>query len=144
MSVNQWKEVLDTNLTGTFLCCREFSKIMMKQHSGKIVNVASLKGQEGSYGQVNYSVAKGGIITLTKSLAKELGKYGVSINAICPGFVLTDLNLNNNEKRLIAEQKSVLKLDSALQDCVNFIIVMSSEMFMGISGRVFNLDSRIN
>lgn len=144
MSVNQWKEVLDTNLTGTFLCCREFSKIMMKQHSGKIVNVASLKGQEGSYGQVNYSVAKGGIITLTKSLAKELGKYGVSINAICPGFVLTDLNLNNNEKRLIAEQKSVLKLDSALQDCVNFIIVISSEMFMGISGRVFNLDSRIN
>lgn len=144
MSVDQWKKVLDTNLTGTFLCCREFSKIMIKQHSGKIVNVASLKGQEGSLGQVNYSVAKGGIITLTKSLAKELGKYGVSINAVCPGFVLTDLNQNNNQKKLIAEQKSVLKLDSALQDCVNFIIVMSSEMFMGISGRIFNLDSRIN
>lgn len=143
MSFEQWQKVIDVNLTGTFLCCREFSKIMIKQKFGKILNMASLKGQEGSAGQVNYAVSKAGIISFTKSLAKELGQYNIAVNAVCPGFIVTDLNRHDEYKKEIAGNKSILPINYALYDVMNFIIYTSSNLFMGISGRVFNLDSRL-
>ena len=143
MPLEQWQKVIDVNLTGTFLCCREFSKIMIKQKYGKIINIASLKGQEGSAGQVNYTASKAGIISLTKSLAKELGQYNIAVNAVCPGFVVTDLNRHDDTKKSKAENRSLLSIDYGLHDTINFLIFMSSSMFSGISGRVFNLDSRL-
>lgn len=143
MPENQWRKVLDVNLTGAYLCSRVFSKAMIHQQNGKIINIASLKGQEGSAGQVNYSASKAGLIGFTKSLAKDLGKFNISVNAVCPGFVVTDLNRHNEEKKVKADQRSVLKMHSILDDLLNYIIYISSDKFIGVSGRVFNLDSRI-
>jgi 3-oxoacyl-[acyl-carrier protein] reductase len=114
MPLEQWQKVIDVNLTGTFLCCREFSKIMVKQKYGKIINIASLKGQEGSAGQVNYTASKAGIISFTKSLAKELGQHNISVNAVCPGFIVTDLNRHDEYKKETAEQRSLLSIDFAI------------------------------
>lgn len=144
MPIEQWQKVIDVNLTGVFLCCREFSKIMMRQNKGKILNIASLKGQEGSSGQVNYSASKAGVIGFTKALAKELGEYQIAVNAICPGFIVTDLNRHNIDKQRIAQNKSILKKMASLDDLVNFILFMSSDCMQGVSGRVFNIDSRLN
>lgn len=144
MPEEQWKKVLDVNLTGTFLCCRAFSKAMIQQKSGKIINIASLKGQEGCEGQVNYSASKAGLIGFTFSLAKELGKFNVSVNAVCPGFIVTDLNRHNNKKKDIAIKRSVLSTENILDDLINFIIYLSSDKCVCVSGRCFNMDSRIN
>ena len=143
MSMEQWKKVIDVNLTGTFLCCKYFAKSMIKQRKGKIINIASLKGQEGSIGQANYSSSKAGVIALSKSFAKEIGKYNVLINVVCPSFISTDLNASNSRKKEIAINKSILSLNYGLSDLISFIIFMSSDLLLGTSGRVFNLDSRI-
>ena len=144
MPEEQWRKVLDVNLTGVYLCSRVFSKAMIQQKSGKIINIASLKGQEGCEGQVNYSASKAGLIGFTKALAKELGKFNISVNVICPGFIVTDLNRRDEKKKEIAENRSLLPIESTLDDLINCIIYISSNKFMGISGRVFNLDSRLN
>ncbi|MBR2431069.1 SDR family NAD(P)-dependent oxidoreductase [bacterium] len=143
MSENQWQKVIDTNLTGAFLCSRTFSKAMIHQKKGKIINISSIKGQEGSPGQVNYSASKAGLIGFSKALAKELGCFNVSVNTICPGFIVTDLNRHNIKKRTIAEKKSTLQIYSALDATINFALLLSWTGIEGISGRVFNLDSRI-
>ena len=143
MAIKQWQRIIDINLTGTFLCSREFSKTMIKQKTGKIINIASLKGEEGAAGQVNYSASKAGVIGFTKALAKELGQYNISVNAICPGFIVTDLNRHDQGKKGIAESKSVLPINNSLDDLKNFILYISSDYFNGTSGRVFYLDSRI-
>jgi len=143
MQLSQWQKVIDVNLTGIFLCCREFSKIMIKQGYGKIINIASLKAQKGSIGQVNYTSSKAGVIALTKSLAKELGQYNISVNAICPGFIVTDLNRHDQKKKEIAEKESSLPIESLLNVLLDFVVYISSDNFFNVSGRVFNLDSRI-
>ena len=116
---------------------------MIKQHTGKIINIASLKGQEGSSKQVNYSASKAGVISLTKALAKELGKYNIAVNAICPGFIVTDLNRHSEYKTNKAISQSTLSIENTLKDLINFIIFFSSNNVSSVSGRVFNLDSRV-
>lgn len=143
MTEKQWKQVLNVNLNSVFLCSRYFSKEMIKQKQGKILNIASLKGQLGCEGQTNYCASKAGVIGFTKALAKELGRYDISVNAICPGFIVTDLNRKNKEKREIAEKMSVLSSQKTLDDLLNFMIYISSDNFNSVSGRVFNIDSRI-
>ena len=101
MSVKQWDDVININLKGVFLCSRCFSKIMIKNNSGKIINIASIKGQLGSEGQANYAASKAGVIAFTKSMAKELGIKGISVNAICPGFIMTDMNSKSTKKKEI-------------------------------------------
>ncbi len=143
MKAEQWQNVIDVNLTGTFFCCRAFSKLMIHQGGGSIINISSLKGVEGCEGQVNYSASKAGVIGLTKALAKELGKYNIRVNAICPGFIVTDLNRHNEEKQMIAKRRSVVDNSAALGEVVDFSIYLSSGKLDGASGRVFELDSRI-
>lgn len=143
MQLKTWDKVIDVNLKGTFLCSKYFSKKMIKQKNGKIINIASLKGQDGSSGQVNYSASKAGIIGLTKALAKELAVFNISVNAVCPGFIVTDLNKNNNKKYLNAKEQSMLSIEYSLEDLLDFITYLSSDKLMGVTGRVFNLDSRI-
>lgn len=143
MSEQQWEDVITTNLTGTFLCCRYFSKSMIHTKNGKIINIASLKGQLGSEGQANYAASKAGIIGFSKSLAKELGKAGVSVNVVCPGYIETDLNRTNLHKREIAEEMSAMGVDSGMDDYINFMTFLVSDMIKGVSGQVYNIDSRI-
>lgn len=91
MSDEDWAEVIDTNLRGTFNTCRAVSRKMLRRRSGAIVNLSSVVGIHGNPGQANYAASKGGIIGLTKALARELGVRGVRVNAVAPGYVTTEL-----------------------------------------------------
>jgi 3-oxoacyl-[acyl-carrier protein] reductase len=91
MKLEDWQAVIDLNLTGVFLCTRAASKIMLKQRSGRIVNITSVVGEMGNAGQANYSAAKAGVIGFTKTVAKELASRGVTVNAVAPGFITTDM-----------------------------------------------------
>lgn len=91
MKTPDWQAVINLNLTGVFLCSRAASKVMLKQRSGRIINIASVVGEMGNPGQANYSAAKGGVIALTKTLAKELAPRGVTANAVAPGFIATEM-----------------------------------------------------
>jgi 3-oxoacyl-[acyl-carrier protein] reductase len=91
MKLEDWQAVIDTNLTGVFSCTRTVSKIMLKQKSGRIINIASVAGQMGNPGQANYSASKAGVIGFTKTVAKELSSRGITVNAVAPGFIATDM-----------------------------------------------------
>lgn len=91
MKPEEWQAVIDLNLTGVFLCTRAVSKLMLKQKSGRIINIASVAGQMGNPGQANYSAAKAGVIGFTKTVAKEVASRGITVNAVAPGFISTDM-----------------------------------------------------
>ena len=91
MKLEDWQAVIDTNLTGVFSCTRAVSMIMLKQKSGRIINIASVAGQMGNPGQANYSASKAGVIGFTKTVAKELSSRGITVNAVAPGFIATDM-----------------------------------------------------
>ncbi|HYO84058.1 MAG TPA: 3-oxoacyl-[acyl-carrier-protein] reductase [Bryobacteraceae bacterium] len=91
MKRDDWNAVLDTNLTGTFLCIQQVLQSMMRARWGRIVNISSVVGEMGNAGQANYSASKAGLIGLTKSLAQEMGSRGITVNAIAPGFIETDM-----------------------------------------------------
>lgn len=91
MKPEDWQAVIDLNLTGVFLCTRAASKIMLKQKSGRIINISSVVGEMGNPGQANYSAAKAGVLGFTKSVAKELASRSITVNAVAPGFIATDM-----------------------------------------------------
>ena len=91
MKPADWQAVINLNLTGVFLCTKAVTKTMLKQRSGRIINIASVAGQMGNPGQANYSAAKAGVIGFTKTVAKELASRNVTVNAVAPGFIATDM-----------------------------------------------------
>jgi 3-oxoacyl-[acyl-carrier protein] reductase len=98
MKENDWDEVLSVNLKGVFNCTKAASKIMVKQRYGRIINIASVVGEMGNVGQTNYSASKAGIIGFTKSTAKELGSRNITVNAVSPGFIETDITQDLSQK----------------------------------------------
>jgi len=91
MTLDAWRKVINTNLTGVYLCCQHAIKIFISQRFGNIINISSISGVRGAVGQTNYASAKAGIIAFTKSLAYEVGKYNIRVNAVAPGYIQTDM-----------------------------------------------------
>lgn len=141
MKDEDFSSVIDTNLKGTFYCSREASIFMIKQRSGKIINMSSVVGITGNAGQVNYSASKAGVIGLTKSLAKELGGRGITVNAIAPGFIETDMTsqLSNNMKEFIKTNLPLKRL-GMVEDVANLVVFLASSKSDYITGQVINVD----
>ncbi len=141
MSEDDWDEVLNTNLKGTFLCMRAASKVMMRQRSGKIINMASVIGMTGNAGQANYAASKAGIIALTKSVAKELGSRNVLVNAIAPGFIDTEMTqaLSEEVKQNILKSIPVGFFGKPI-DVAKTALYLASDESNFITGQVITVD----
>jgi 3-oxoacyl-[acyl-carrier protein] reductase len=141
MSDEDWDQVLDTNLKGTFLFMRAVSRIMMRQRSGRIINMASVIGLTGNAGQANYAASKAGIIALTKSVAKELGSRNVLVNAIAPGFIETDMTgaLSDLVKNAILKAIPVGFFGKP-DDVAKAALYLASEDSNFVTGQVITVD----
>lgn len=139
MKPEEWQAVIDLNLTGVFLCTRAVSKVMLKQRSGRIINIASVSGQMGNPGQANYSAAKAGVIGFTKTVAKELASRSITVNAVAPGFINTDMTSNVKSEEILkyiplgryGEPEEVAGM-------VRFLAADPAAAY--ITGQVFNVD----
>ena len=141
MSNEDWNNVIETNLKGTFLGCKYVSKIMVKQKYGKIINISSIVGQIGNKGQTNYVASKAGIDGITKSLSKELGSRGININSIAPGYIETSMTktLNNNIKKELLDKISLNRFGQP-DEVANLAYFLVSEEASYINGQIINLD----
>jgi len=141
MSEDEWDAVLDTNLKGTFNCTKAVAKHMMRQRSGKIVNVASVMGIMGNAGQANYSASKGGVIALTKTTAKELGSRGVNVNAVAPGFIQTVMTEDMPEEaKADISVKIPLRRLGTPEDVAGVALFLCSPAASYITGQVIAID----
>lgn len=140
MKLEDWQAVIDLNLTGVFLCTRAASKIMLKRRSGRIINITSVAGQMGNPGQANYSAAKAGVIGFTKTIAKELASRGITVNAVAPGFIATDMTskLNNTEEILKFIPLNRYGQPEEVAGMVRFLAADPAAAY--ITGQVFNVD----
>lgn len=140
MKLEDWQSVINLNLTGVFLATRAVSKIMLKQKSGRIINIASVAGQMGNPGQANYSAAKAGVIGFTKTVAKELASRGITVNAVAPGFIATDMtaNLGNTDEILKFIPLGRYGQPEEIAGMVKFLAADPAAAY--ITGQVFNVD----
>lgn len=140
MKENDFDDVINVNLKGAFNMCKHTSKIMFKQASGNIINMASVIGEIGNIGQANYSAAKGGIIALTKSLAKELASKNIRVNAIAPGFIETDMTNKLKPEQIEAIASTIpLKRLGNTKDVMNLALFLASDKASYITGQVINV-----
>jgi 3-oxoacyl-[acyl-carrier protein] reductase len=141
MSEEQWDDVININLKGYFNYIRAVGPIFKSQNSGKIVNIASINGLRGKFGQSNYAATKGGIIALTKTVARELGKFNVNVNVVAPGMVLTDMMEQiPDEFKQKAIDETVLGRLAAPEDIADLVVFLSSERSRHITGEVIKID----
>ena len=141
MSEEDFDAVIQTNLKGVFNCTRHIARQMLKQKSGRIINISSVSGVLGNAGQANYSASKAGVIGLTKSVARELASRGITCNAVAPGFVETEMTAVLPEKTQ-EELKKQIPLGRAgqVQDIANAVAFLASEEARYITGQVISVD----
>ena len=141
MKREQWEQVLAVNLTGAFACLQQAAKIMMKQRQGRIVNISSVSGQAGNAGQANYCAAKAGLIGLTKTAALELAPRGITVNAIAPGFIETDMTdaLPQDLRDKYLERIPLGALGSA-QAIADAVVYFASDQAAYVTGQILGVN----
>jgi len=142
MTNAEWNEVIDTNLNGPFWCLRESARLMAEKKTGHILNIASIMAMRPGFGNANYSASKAGLIALTKTAARELGRFNIQVNAVLPGFHETAMSSGLPEefkKKVRAEHP--LGRTTNIADLTSFILSLVDNQ--SISGQVFSVDSRI-
>jgi 3-oxoacyl-[acyl-carrier protein] reductase len=137
MSETDWDAVLDTNLKGAYLCAKAVLRPMLKSKGGRIINISSVSGQAGSGGQANYSAAKAGLIGFTKALAREVGSRGITVNAVAPGFIETDMTnaLSAEFKQKIQDQIPLERFGKP-EDVAEAVAFLASDAANYITGQV--------
>ncbi|MCC9090150.1 MULTISPECIES: 3-oxoacyl-[acyl-carrier-protein] reductase [Bacillus] len=141
MKENEWDDVININLKGVFNCTKAVTRQMMKQRSGRIINVASVVGVCGNPGQANYVAAKAGVIGLTKTTAKELASRHITVNAVAPGFISTDMTdkLDDNVQTEMLKQIPLARF-GAPEDISNVVVFLASEGAGYITGQTIQVD----
>lgn len=141
MKEEDWDAVMNTNLKGIFHCTKAVSRLMMKQRAGKIVNMTSVVGVMGNAGQANYAAAKAGVIGFTKSMAKELASRGITVNAVAPGFITTDMTsvLSEQVQEELSKQIPVGKLGTP-EDVAAAVLFLVSSAADYITGQTLHVD----
>ncbi len=141
MSEDDWDTVIDINLKGAFNGIKAVTRTMMKQKSGRIINISSVVGLTGNAGQVNYAASKAGLIGLTKSAAKEIGSRGITVNCIAPGYIATDMTdqLDDQAKDLLISQIPLGRIGSP-DDIAATALFLSSDEAGYITGQTFTVD----
>lgn len=141
MTEEQWDKVIDVDLKGTFNFIRAVAPQFREQKSGKIINITSINGLRGKFGQSNYSAAKAGTIGLTKTVAREMGKYNVNVNSVAPGMILTDMFKDLPEEfRQKAADETVFNRLGAPEDVAHVVAFLASEQARHITGEVIKVD----
>lgn len=144
MTKEEWQKVIDINLGGVFNCVKASLPLII-QGQGKIINLSSVVGQRGNFGQTNYAAAKAGIIGFTKSLAKEVGRFGVTVNAIAPGFIKTKLTENLSEElRVMIKKLTALGRLGKPEEVAELVAFLASERANFITGAVINIDGGLS
>jgi NAD(P)-dependent dehydrogenase (short-subunit alcohol dehydrogenase family) len=144
MTDDEWDAVIGVHLTGLVTACKELLPTMQQRKQGKIIALGSQSGLTGRLGQANYSAAKAGTIGFIKTLAREAGRFGVTANVVCPGFVDSKMTRSAPpEAWERAKAASALGAVSSAQTVASFIVWMVSDHCAGVTGQVFQLDSRI-
>ncbi|MGE7601834.1 3-oxoacyl-[acyl-carrier-protein] reductase [Peribacillus sp. NPDC097675] len=141
MKEEEWDSVINTNLKGVYLCTKAVTRQMMKQRSGKIINMASIVGVMGNAGQANYVAAKAGVIGLTKSTAKELASRGIMVNAIAPGFISTDMTeeLTEDVQKAMLSQIPLARFGNP-KDIASVATFLASEASSYMTGQTLHVD----
>lgn len=144
MTEDQWHQVIDINLTGVFLCTKAVAPYMVEKGYGRIINASSVVGLYGNFGQTNYSATKAGVIAMTQTWAKELGRKGINVNAVAPGFILTDMVMAMPEAVLakLSEKVPLNRLGKP-EDIANMYAFLASDQADYINGATISVDGGI-
>jgi 3-oxoacyl-[acyl-carrier protein] reductase len=141
MKSEDWDAVIDTNLKGAFFCIRAAAKVMTKQRSGRIINISSVVGEMGNAGQANYCASKAGLLGLTKSVARELARRNVTVNAITPGFIVTDMTdgMTDKAREAMTEQIPMGRLGEA-DDVAHAVLFLASDLSSYVTGQILGVN----